>query len=70
MDYNEFRPHDSLGDKTPMEFMPRTFKTEISSFELSALWGSLRLQLELPAEFPSRFQKKTSVSINTLTKCL
>jgi len=35
MDYNEFRPHDSLGDKTPMEFMPRTFKTGISSFELS-----------------------------------
>jgi len=34
MDYNEFRPHDSLGDKTPMEFMPRTFKTGISSFEL------------------------------------
>jgi putative transposase len=35
MDYNEFRPHDSLCDKTPMEFMPRTFKTGISSFELS-----------------------------------
>ena len=35
MDYNEFRPHDSLGDKTPMEFMPRTFKTGFSSFELS-----------------------------------
>jgi hypothetical protein len=28
MDYNEFRPHDSLGDKTPMEFMPRTLKQE------------------------------------------
>ena len=35
MDYNEFRPNDFLGDKTPMEFMPRTFKTGISSFELS-----------------------------------
>ena len=35
IDYNEFRPHDSLGDNTPMEFMPRTFKTGISSFELS-----------------------------------
>jgi putative transposase len=35
MDYNEFRPHDFLGDKTPMEFMPRIFKTGISSFELS-----------------------------------
>jgi len=35
MDYNELRPHDSLGDKTPMEFMQRTFKTGTSSFELS-----------------------------------
>ena len=32
---NQFRPHESLDDKTPMEFMPRTFKTGISSFELS-----------------------------------
>ena len=36
MDYNEFGPYDSLGDKTPMEFMPWTFKTGISSFELSS----------------------------------
>jgi len=35
MDDNEFRPYDSLGDKTPMESMTRTFKTGISSFELS-----------------------------------
>jgi putative transposase len=35
IDYNEFRPHDSLGDKTPMEFMPRIFKTGISSSGLS-----------------------------------
>ena len=36
MDYNEFRPHDYLCKETPMEFMPRAFKTGISSFELSA----------------------------------
>ena len=35
VDYNEFRPHDALGDLTPMEFKPRTFKTGISSFEMS-----------------------------------
>ena len=35
IDYNEFRPHDSLGDKTPMEFMPRIFKPRISSSNLS-----------------------------------
>jgi len=35
MDYNELRPYDFIGDKTPMEFMPRAFKTGISSFELS-----------------------------------
>jgi putative transposase len=35
VDYNEFRPHDSLGEMTPMEFKPRTFKTGISSFEMS-----------------------------------
>ncbi len=28
MHYNEFRLHDSLGDKTPMEFIPRKFKKE------------------------------------------
>ena len=34
-DYNEFRPHESLGDVAPMEFMPRKFVKEISSFKLS-----------------------------------
>jgi hypothetical protein len=34
-DYNEFRPHESLGDVAPMEFMPREFVKEISSFKLS-----------------------------------
>jgi len=31
-DYNEFRPHESLGDKTSMEFRPRMLKSGISSF--------------------------------------
>jgi putative transposase len=34
-DYNEFRPHEPLGDKTPMEFRPRIFKSGVSSFGLS-----------------------------------
>ena len=34
-DYNEFRPHESLGDVAPMEFMPRKFVKEISSFKLA-----------------------------------
>ena len=29
MDYNEFRPHDSLSDKIRVNFKPRTFKIEI-----------------------------------------
>ena len=41
-DYNEFRPHESLGDVAPMEFMPRKFVKEISSFKLFSIWGSLR----------------------------
>jgi hypothetical protein len=32
---NEFRPHESLGDVAPMEFMPRKLVKEISSFKLS-----------------------------------
>ena len=35
MAYNKFRPHDYHSDKNPMEFIPRTFKTGISCFELS-----------------------------------
>jgi putative transposase len=34
-DYNKFRPHESLGDEAPMEFMPRKFVKVISSFKLS-----------------------------------
>ena len=33
--YNKFRPHESLGNKTPMEFRPRIFNFVISSFGLS-----------------------------------
>lgn len=35
VDYNECRPHDSLGNATPLEFMTREFKTGISNFNLS-----------------------------------
>jgi putative transposase len=35
-DYNEYRPHESLGNVPPIEFMHRVFKTEVSSFRLSA----------------------------------
>lgn len=34
MDYNEFRPHESLGRVPPKTFMPRVFKQEISTLEL------------------------------------
>jgi len=34
-DYNEYRPHESLGDVPPVQFMPRSFKPEVSDFELS-----------------------------------
>lgn len=33
-DYNEYRPHESLGDLPPAVFKPRVFKPESSSFEL------------------------------------
>jgi hypothetical protein len=35
MDYNQFRPHDSLDDMNPMEFRSRAFKPGISNFGLS-----------------------------------
>ena len=34
-DYNEHRPHESLGDIPPMKYLPRVFNQEISSFKLS-----------------------------------
>lgn len=35
MDYNEYRPHESLGDVPPAAFRPRGFRQDVSSFELS-----------------------------------
>lgn len=35
IDYNEYRPHESLGDVPPLAFKPRIFKPVVSSFELS-----------------------------------
>jgi putative transposase len=33
-DYNEYRPHESLGDMPPVMFKPRVFQPEISTFNL------------------------------------
>jgi putative transposase len=35
MDYNEYRPHESLGDVPPVAFLPRVFERNDSSFKLS-----------------------------------
>jgi putative transposase len=35
-DYNGYRPHESLGNVPPMQFMPRVFQPEVSTFNLSA----------------------------------
>ena len=34
-DYNEFRPHESLGNVAPAVFKPRVFNQEVSTSELS-----------------------------------
>jgi len=34
-DYNEFRPHESLGDVPPAMFKPRVFNAKVSTSELS-----------------------------------
>ena len=33
-DYNEYRPHESLGRLPPAMFKPRVFKSEVSTFNL------------------------------------
>ena len=33
-DYNEYRPHESLGNLPPAVFKPRVFESEISTLEL------------------------------------
>jgi transposase InsO family protein len=35
VDYNECRPHESLGDVPPVLFKPRAFNAEVSTSELS-----------------------------------
>lgn len=35
MDYNEYRPHESLGNVPPAAFLPRVFNEDVSSFDLS-----------------------------------
>ena len=35
MDYNEYRPHESLGDMPPAAFLPRIFERNVSSFKSS-----------------------------------
>jgi putative transposase len=35
-DYNDYRPHDSLGDVPPTQLKPRVFNQEISTSELSS----------------------------------
>ncbi len=34
-DYNEYRPHDSLGNVPPAVFKPRVFNQEVSTSGLS-----------------------------------
>ena len=34
-DYNEYRPHESLGDLPPTAFKPRVFNAEVSASKLS-----------------------------------
>jgi len=42
IDYEEFRPHVSLGNLPPAVFKPRVFNEDVSTSELSTRRGSLR----------------------------
>ena len=46
MDYNEYRPHESLGDMPPAEFRPRIFERNVSTFKSSTRQGSLWMLLK------------------------
>ena len=48
IEYNELRPHDSLGRVPPLTYLPRDMPAGESSFKLSTGRGSLRRKLRLP----------------------
>ena len=47
MDYNEYRPHESLGDVPPAVFLSRVFERNVFGFKLPTCQGSLRPQKQV-----------------------